>query len=128
MEARAVLDTSAVLALLLQEPGSAVVEEVIPFSLISTVNLAELVGKLVERRGGADRMDLLLTNLGLQVAVFDRVLAEQTGRMIALTCPIGLSLGDRACLALAAATGLPAYTADRRWAEVQGPARVVLIR
>jgi len=112
----AILDASVVLAFLLDEPGRDLAEEVIAArGSISTVNLAEVMSRLV--RDGTDptvSADVLLA-LPLIVVPMDAHLAIETGAMLTHTKPFGLSLGDRACLALAKREKLPALTADRSW-------------
>jgi ribonuclease VapC len=128
--AEAVLDASAVLALLRNEPGAEIVKQLIARSLVCTVNITEVVTKLIER--GAPTKDAIMIARALPFAVadYDEMLAASAGAMWAQTRAVGLSLGDRACLALAAREGLPALTTDRRWIEVEANVgvRIQLIR
>lgn len=113
-----VLDSSALLALLLGEPGAEQVAAVLDDARISAVNLAEVLTRFVDR--GADPDEAGAQLLALHLAV-EPVTAEQAVAMAALrpaTRAAGLSLGDRACLALARTLGAPALTADRAWAAV----------
>jgi ribonuclease VapC len=125
-----VFDASAVLALLKQEPGAdrvaAQMAEDEPL-WISAVNYAEVVGTLVER--GAEESDVLEAwlQLGMQIKALDEPLALAAARLRPLTRHLGLSLGDRCCLALAQAHGAPVITADRPWKDLPG-FEVVLIR
>ncbi|MFL6804278.1 MAG: type II toxin-antitoxin system VapC family toxin [Xanthobacteraceae bacterium] len=117
--AKAVLDASAVLAYINGEPGAEIVAPVIGDALVSAVNLAEIVTKLVARTGS---LALARTTLGIatfDVIDFDRALAERAGEFVSSARPEGLSLGDRACLALAERQGLPVLTADRAWASLK---------
>ena len=123
-----VLDASAILALIAQEPGSDRVAGALDDALLSTVNLAELVGKLRQRGASESDTEAILDELHLEVVPFDRHHAFVAGNLVASTRSAGLSLGDRACLALALATGCAAMTADRAWAEVETGVRVDLIR
>jgi PIN domain nuclease of toxin-antitoxin system len=125
---KTVIDSSAVLAYLLNEPGGHLVEQEFGDALISTVNLAEVVTKLLSRgkRLGEVRKDL--GELGMAVVDFTRDLAEDTGALIVETAAHGLSLGDRACLALARREKLPVLTADRIWEEINAGVQVELIR
>lgn len=112
-----VLDASAFLALLNQEPGSdEVAEAVASGATVSAVNLSEVVAKLVESGMPEDVVREALDPLGLEIVAFDSELAYSAGLLRPLTKDFGLSLGDRACLALARSLGLPAITADRTWA------------
>ena len=115
-EARAcVLDASALLAMLHSEPGAEIVEATVDQGAISTVNWSEVyqrsVGRLVDVAGLRDDVEAL----GLEVVPFTVDDAEQAAELWPPTRHIGLSLGDRACLALARRLGLPALTADRSW-------------
>lgn len=123
-----VLDASALLAASLGELGGERVEAVIPRSCISAVNLAEVMARL--QRDGADLSIYLqeLGQTGLEIVPFDLEQAALTAGLLPRTRPYGLSLGDRACLALAIGRGLPIVTADRVWAELGLPVDVRLIR
>jgi ribonuclease VapC len=111
-----ILDSSVVLTYLLDEPGRLAAEAAIADrGRILSVNLAEVMGRLV--RDGTDpgiAADTLLA-LPLIVIALDAGLAIEAGAMLAQTRPFGLSLGNRACLALAKREGLPALTADQSW-------------
>jgi PIN domain nuclease of toxin-antitoxin system len=126
--AEAVLDASAVLAFLRREPGEDVVGQVMPRSLLSTVNLTEVVSKLIERGATAPAALQMAHSLPYQIVPHDEHLAADAGVLWGETRSTGLSLGDRACLALARREGLPALTADRRWAEESVGVDVRLIR
>ena len=126
--AKVVLDTSALLAFVNAERGGETVADVIADAVISTVNLAEAVTKLVDRGASLDRAREVLAMAEYEVADFDREQAEDAGALIARTRAKGLSLGDRACLALAQRERLPALTADRRWADVEVGVEVRLFR
>jgi PIN domain nuclease of toxin-antitoxin system len=128
--AEAVLDSSAVLALLQNEPGAALVGGVIARSILCSVNFTEIVTKLIERGIPAQDAVMITRGLPFAVAVYDEDLAAAAGVLWAQTRDVGLSLGDRACLALAAREALPALTADRRWREAEAEigVRVQLIR
>ena len=127
-----VLDTSALLALLLQEPGGEVVLEAFASSapiLLSAVNLAEAIGILHRRRGLAPleaRDDIF--SLDMEVVAFDERQAEQVGSLESLLRNQGIAFGDRACLMLGRLRGLPVLTADRPWASLDLGVEVRLIR
>ena len=114
-----VLDASALMAVLREEPGAAAVEAVLDHAAISAVNLSEVQAKLVERGTAAELAWSCLVDLELEVIHFDASQARVAGDLRLLTRAQGLSLGDRACLALAQALGLPAMTADRTWAGLE---------
>ena len=116
-----VLDASAVLALLLREPGAErVTAAIVAGARMSTVNFSEVATRYV--RAGATEAELLALRDGLPVTLVavDADLALRAARMSAVTREAGLSLGDRLCLALAQREGATALTADRAWAGVAG--------
>lgn len=123
-----VLDASAILAMLRREPGGEKVFELLPRAMISAVNYAEVASKLIDL--GASRQDAaeVVEELGSKVEPLDARAALDAGLLRVSTRAHGLSLGDRACLALARARGLPAVTADRAWAAVDVGVEIVLIR
>ncbi|WP_029029261.1 PIN domain-containing protein [Salinarimonas rosea] len=123
---RVVLDTSAVLALLLDEPGAAAVRASLDGSVMAAPNLAELVGYFAARGGGSREIDRLVDLLPVEIAPVDRALSLAAGHLRA-TGDVGLSLGDRYCLALASRLALPTLTADRAW-ETVGPRVGVEVR
>lgn len=123
-----VLDASAVLATVSDEPGGKEVEAWLKKACISAVNFSEVVTKLTERDVPAALIGDLLAEVDLDVRNFDRNLAEQAGFLRAVTRSHGLSFGDRACLALAAELGRPVITTDRAWAKLDIGIEVVLIR
>ena len=92
-----VLDSSAVLCLIDEEPGADVVDKLLSRSLMSAVNVAEVVAKLQER-GGTDQMiDATLAEFEFETVKFDLEQAKLSGKLRNLTRAKGLSLGDRAC-------------------------------
>jgi len=126
--ASSVLDSSAVLAVINGEPGGEIVAALINDSLVSAVNFAEVMTKLVERSGSLERARKALAILDLNVVDFDRDLAENAGGLVAQTKVRGLSLGDRCCLALALRERVPAVTADRAWQDADLGVEVRLFR
>ncbi len=126
---RGVLDASALLALLNGEAGSELVASVIADgAAISTVNLSEVVTKLSEIGMPETPIHDVLDLLGLEIINFDFEQAYQVGLLRPLTRHAGLSLGDRACLALAKQLGLPALTTDRAWEGLAVDITVQMIR
>lgn len=119
-----VIDTSALLALLWQEPGWQTVAQALheANSLMSTVNLAELVAKTQEHHPVSESdVRSLLAELPITIVPYDADQAITTGILRNTTRTLGLSLGDRACLALAQQQKAPALTADRLWLELADP-------
>ena len=124
-----VLDASALLALLQGEPGSDVVTDLLPGSVMSAVNLSEVIAKLTDHGLSLDEVHAVLDGLPIDVRSFDRDAAFATGELRGMTRGAGLSLGDRACLALAMRLELKAITADRAWTSLgEEIAEVVMIR
>ncbi|MGQ0485798.1 MAG: type II toxin-antitoxin system VapC family toxin [Hyphomicrobiales bacterium] len=115
----AVLDSSALLALLWSEPGSEEVGGLLDQASVSAVNLAEVCSKLVDRGVTGAGIRHLLSALPVRVVAFDEKQALQSGELRAATRQLGLSLGDRACLGLAMAEKTTAVTADRAWTGLE---------
>lgn len=113
-----VLDASALLAMLHEEAGSEVVEIVISNSVMSTVNWSEVVQKTVARGIASEGLRRDVESLGLVLLPFQAEDADFAGTLWAQTKELGLSLGDRACLALAHRLSLPAMTTDRAWKDL----------
>jgi ribonuclease VapC len=114
----AVLDASALLALLNREPGSATVAAHFPQVAISAVNLSEVAAKLVERGMPAEAVRTILEDLDLDIHPFDADAAYATGALRTATRQLGLSLGDRACLALGQRLQRPVLTTDGAWTSL----------
>jgi ribonuclease VapC len=123
-----VLDASALLAVMLGERGAERIVGLLAGAEIGAVNLAEVVGKLQERSIPDAEIERGIAELDLEVAPFDRAQAMAAGKLRVPTRGAGLSLGDRACLALALTRGLPAVTTDRKWATLDIGAEVIVAR
>lgn len=123
-----VLDVSALLAVLQGEPGGEAVEELLGTSAISSVNWSEVIQKALEKKTGIEGLREELESLGLEVIPFTAELAEKTALLRAETRSAGLSLGDRACLALAEDLGRPAVTTDKIWGDLPLRVEVRVIR
>ena len=117
-----VLDASALLALLREEPGAAKVADAIEDAQMSSVNYAEVVSHFIHAGMPADQVDAMLRPLPINVVAADQALAVIAGRLRAVTAQAGLSLGDRFCLALARRDNLPALTADKQWRNIANAA------
>ena len=126
--AEVVLDASALLAFLQREPGLDRVRRALPDAVIGSVNFAEVVTKLIQWGAPADRIAERLGDLDLDVRAFDRDLAFAAGALHAQTRRLGLSLGDRSCLALARSLGALVLTTDRAWQGTDLGVEVELIR
>ena len=126
-----VLDTSAIMAFLRSEiVGEEVGRMLENRAIVSTVNVQELLAKLISKGMSVGDARLTVRSLNLEGHDLSWTLAESAAEMIEHTQAHGLSLGDRSCLALARALNLPAVTADRAWANVADDlgVDVVLIR
>jgi ribonuclease VapC len=108
------LDSAAVIALLYLEPGYQRVAEVLDKSAISSVNLAEIFNKLVQK-ASAQEVRELLRPLELQVEDWSEDMAYRSAEFSSFSKSHGLSLGDRACLTLAKQLRATAVTSDRAW-------------
>lgn len=114
----AVLDASALLAYLQEEPGADLVADAIADSIISSVNLAEVLQKCIANDINSAGLVAELEALGLRNVPFSGPDAQTSAEIWPVTKSVGLSLADRACLALAKNRGLTVYTADREWMKV----------
>jgi ribonuclease VapC len=123
-----VLDSSALLAMLFFEPGCERVAELVPRAYMSTVNLAEVLGRLARDGRALDEALHQIEDMGIAWIGFDRELAIGTAALLLPTMSFGLSFGDRACLALARLRKLPAVTADRAWARLNLDIAIEMIR
>jgi len=126
---RIVLDASAVLAVLNGEPGAEkLTTQLLKTGTICTVNLAEVQSKLVDRGLDPDEAWDALRGAVPDAVAFTPEHARVAGALIAQTRPLGLSLGDRACLALGLDLKAPIYTADRSWRNLKLGVRIHVIR
>ena len=125
---RVVLDASAIIAAIGSEPGSGVVMEQIAHAAVSTVNLAEVKAKLVDRGFPPTDAWQAAISFSREIFDFDTRQADLAGSLILQTRHLGLSLGDRSCLALAIILKAPVYTADRDWAKLDLGVEIRLIR
>ncbi len=123
-----VLDASVILALLNSETGSEVVQSMLPAAAVSTVNLAEVSARLAAAGMPGPEIREVISLLGLSIVDFDQETAFSSGELYNAARPAGLSLGDRACLALAKKMGAVAVTADRAWLSIETGTQTRLIR
>ena len=126
----AILDASAIIALLKGERGASKVAGVVANAMVGVFNHAEVVNHFIHLGAPIEEIREMLGSLPYTVVAADETLAWEAGLLRATTRAAGLSLGDRFCLALAKRLSVPAYTADRVWKDVATDAgiKVVTIR
>lgn len=126
---RVVLDASAILAVISGEPGAEqLTPELTARAVAGTVNLAEVQTKLVSRGWTSAQAWLDATSPISEIVPFDEQQARISGDLVTHTQSLGLSLGDRACLALGIALGAPVYTAERIWKKLKVAVPIHVIR
>lgn len=126
-----VLDASALLALIQNEPGAELVSETITHdkAVISSVNLSEVIAKLAESGMPEAAIRDFQDQLPVEVIDFKQATALEAGLLRPSTRQFGLSLGDRACLATAKTMGhLPILTADKSWAKLGEDFKITVLR
>lgn len=124
-----ILDASAVLALIHDEPGADLVARSLDGSALSTANLAEVVGKLVDLEIDPTPLRLLLHSAGVTIEPLTVPDAELAGALRETAGGRALSLGDRCCLALALRQDdADVLTADRAWSALSLPLQIRLLR
>ena len=113
-----VLDASTLIAYIQKEPGAEHVVDLLPYAVMSSVNYAEVTTVLSRLKMTSDVIETVLKNLICHIVPFDQSQAFVTGLLQRQTRSKGLSLGDRACLALGIHLQVPIYTADKMWANL----------
>jgi PIN domain nuclease of toxin-antitoxin system len=124
----AVLDSSAILAVFFSEPGAEIVNPILLGALVSAVNLAEVHTRMLESGARAPQSWNWITNLPCEVCFFTDDHARAAAELRPITRPFGLSLADRACLALAIERKATVYTADRVWKSLSLGIQIEVIR
>jgi|SRR5262252_2720872 len=126
---RIVLDASALLAVLNREPGAdKLTPQLLSTATSSTVNLVEVQGKLVNRGLSPQEAWEATISPIREATAFTPEHAMTAGSLIVETRALGLSLGDRACLALGLALRAPVYTADKSWKSLKLGLRIHIVR
>jgi len=123
-----VLDASALLAFLHDEPGGDEITPVLEDAWVSAVNWSEILQKSLQREVDIDGMQQAFTELGVRFEPFTAHQAEVAARLWSHTRGRGLSQADRACLALAIDRSLPVLTADRAWAALELEVEIRVVR
>jgi ribonuclease VapC len=126
---RIVLDASVILAIVNREPGQEKLSpELLANAVGSTVNLAEVQAKLVSRGWSSDEAWEDATSPIREALAFSEEHAKIAGNLVGDTRQLGLSLGDRACLAVGIALKAPVYTAEKTWKKLKLSIPIHVIR
>lgn len=123
-----VLDASALLAFLFAEAGHDRVAELLDGALLSSVNLAEVLSRFARDGVPLVRIRAAIDDVGIEIVPFDDAQVTLAAALVPAAAGLGLSLGDRACLALAATVEGTAITADRAWQKLETQVSVRVIR
>jgi ribonuclease VapC len=125
---RIILDASAIIAYLDEEPGSQIVEQWLPDSAVSMINICEVISVLVREGKPEEQVSLRVNELVPLIVPFSWDIARITAALIVETQSKGLGLGDRAALATAKMMKLPVLTAESRWLDVAAGVDIRFIR
>jgi ribonuclease VapC len=123
-----IADASAIIALVVGESFTRFEPQRLAGAFISAVNLSEVLARLLEIGMPESEAAAAIARLDLRTIAFDEPQAYATARLRSITRHAGLSLADRACLALGLALGRPVVTADRIWESLAVGVEVILIR
>lgn len=126
--ASCVLSASALIEFLFGEPGADFVASKLPDSLISCVNLAEVIAQALEKSIPVETIEHQLSRLPLTIVPFDAAMATLVATLKAPTRSFNLSFADRGCLALGLSRDLPVVTGDRSWSGAGLAVKIVLFR
>ena len=127
-EGEIVADASAILAALKDEPFSNLDARWLIGAAVSAVNLCEVLSKLHDDGLNDAQAHAAVSRMDLRVVPFDALQARTAAQLRSITRPAGLSLGDRACLALGDRLGCPVVTADRIWVTLGIGVEILVIR
>ena len=128
MASQVVLDASALLALLRNEKGAETISARLSSAVISAVNQAEVQTRLVAAGLSEQEAWWHIAEAGCPSAEFDEEQARIAGGLVRAARPYGLSLGDRACLALALQLKATVFTTDAAWEELGLAVEIKVIR
>jgi PIN domain nuclease of toxin-antitoxin system len=123
-----ILDASAILALIFDEPGAEIVVPVARGSSLLSVNLSEVIQRVLAIDGNPDRAEDAVDRLEIEIVPFDRTLARLTAELRERTSFMGASFADRACLALGLQTGYPILSSDQDWRKLDIGIDIRMIR
>lgn len=128
MKKPVILDASALLALIQEDPGCEDVEKCLPDVIMSSVNVSEVISILLRIKLPINEIQDILSELIIEVKDFSHEQALVAAEIGHLNTNLGLSLGDRACLALAKSSNHPVLTADKIWANINDKIDIRIIR
>ena len=128
MSKAVVLDASALIASIYTEKGATIIDRYLPHALISTVNLTEVASYMIRQGVPIEEVSELLKDLSLDIIAYDEEQALLAGELLPKASPKGLSLGDRACLALGLSKKLPVLTGDKVWKSLDLDVKIELFR
>ncbi len=128
MKGALILDTSALIALMFEEPGADMVMALLPGAIMSTVNILEAATLLQARNIPIEVAAKEIDQLLAEIVPLEAPVAFLAASLYPVTKTYGLSLGDRVCLALAKLRHLPVLTADKIWQQLDIGVEVRLIR
>jgi PIN domain nuclease of toxin-antitoxin system len=121
------LDTSALIALLNQEPGCKMVEEILVNSAISSVNLCELISILAKHNLLESEIEAITSDVVPEIIPFCKDIAIKAGKLTKISSQYGLSLGDRACIATAEYCGMDVYSTDKIWSKLDDKVQINIV-
>lgn len=122
------LDSSAILAVFFNEPGAEIVLPILRGALLSTINLAEVHTRMLDHGALPDQAWNWVISLKCDVCFLTDQQARAAAELRSITRPYGLSLGDRACLALAIERKATVYTTDKVWKNLALGIEIEVIR
>ena len=128
MPSPVVLDASALLTVFLSEPGGERVLPILHYALVSAVNLAEVITRMIDLGAAAEHVLSRVESVQCEVCPFTEQQARVAAELQSITRPFGLSLGDRACLALAIDRKATVYTTDKAWKNLPLSIQIEVIR
>ena len=128
MPSPVVLDASAILAVFLNEPGGEAVLPVLQGALLSTVNLVEVITRMIDLGAASEHVWSRIHSIQCEICNFTDDQARIAAELKPITRPFGLSLGDRACLALAIERKATVYTTDKAWKNLELGVKIEVIR
>jgi ribonuclease VapC len=123
-----ILDASAILALLLGEKGSEIVQTHLVGASVSALNYSEILTRLSRLCGSLDEAKRRVDRHDFAIVAFDAEQATLAASLVPATRQFGISLADRACLSLGLSRGLPVLTGNRMWGQLEIGVRILQIR